>query len=443
MAGAELLVVLDGVEDPHNLGAIIRTAHAAGAGAVVIPERRAAGLTDVVAKAAAGALEHLPVVRVTNINRALEDLKERGFWIYGLDESGAEDYDARGIRHAHGAGRLGGEGKGLHEQVRKHCDVLVRIPMAGKISSLNVSVAAGVVLFEWKQTRARIRHSRIECLRRIPERRAEGTAEGYSRSHMKHALSTHLFVNHRLTTASLDPIEQAGIPAVEIFCARQHLDYRDKAQIAELGHWFRDSELKLHSLHAPMYTDEIWGRSGPHAVITITEPVKAQRLQMVDEIKRALEIAEIVPFRYLIQHMGVGGEEFDMRKFDAAFSALEELSLFARPARRGDSAREHSQRAFERRAAAAVRGAHPLGLNYVFDTGHAHMDEGVEAAFDVMKERIRSTHVHDNDGKERRAPVSAPGDGRHHRLEEAPWSCCAAATGQYPLLLELKEQPGD
>ena len=82
---------------------------------------------------------------------------------------------------------------------------------------------------------------------------------------------------------------------MEIFCARQHLDYRDKAQIAELGHWFRDSELKLHSLHAPMYTDEIWGRSGPHSVITITEPVKAKRLQMVDEIKRALEIAEMVP----------------------------------------------------------------------------------------------------------------------------------------------------
>src|ERR1700744_5182036 len=87
-----IVVVLDGVEDPHNRGAIIRTAHAAGAAGVVIPERRAAGITDVVAKAAAGALEHLPVIRVTNINRTLEDLKERGYWIYGLDERGAEDY---------------------------------------------------------------------------------------------------------------------------------------------------------------------------------------------------------------------------------------------------------------------------------------------------------------------------------------------------------------
>ena len=148
--GAAMLVVLDGVEDPHNLGAIVRTAHAAGAGAVVIPERRAAGLTDVVAKAAAGALEHLPVVRVTNINRALETLKERGYWIYGLDERGQEAYD-RVEFTAHAVIVLGGEGKGLHEQVRKHCDVLLRIPMAGKISSLNVSVAAGVVLFEWRR----------------------------------------------------------------------------------------------------------------------------------------------------------------------------------------------------------------------------------------------------------------------------------------------------
>ncbi|MGO9255460.1 MAG: 23S rRNA (guanosine(2251)-2'-O)-methyltransferase RlmB [Bryobacteraceae bacterium] len=153
VAASELVVVLDGVEDPHNLGAIIRTAHAAGAASVIIPERRAAGLTDVVAKAAAGALEYLPIVRVTNLNRALESLKERGFSIYGLDERGAEDYD-RVEYSSPTALVLGGEGGGLHEQVRKHCDLLVRIPMAGKISSLNVSVAAGVVLFELRRRRS-------------------------------------------------------------------------------------------------------------------------------------------------------------------------------------------------------------------------------------------------------------------------------------------------
>src|SRR5712692_3889021 len=137
---------------------------------------------------------------------------------------------------------------------------------------------------------------------------------------MNRVLSTHLLVNHRLSVAWLTRVQQAGIPAVEIFCARQHLDYRDRAQIAELGHWFGDSELKLHSLHSPMYNDDVWGRSGPNAVLNITEPVKNKRLQVVDEIKRALDIAETIPFRYLVQHVGVAGEEYSEHKVDAAFS---------------------------------------------------------------------------------------------------------------------------
>jgi 23S rRNA (guanosine2251-2'-O)-methyltransferase len=149
-SGAKLLVVLDGVEDPHNLGAVIRTAHAAGAAALVIPERRAVGITDVVAKAAAGALEYLPVVRVGNLNRALEILKEKGFWIYGFDERGQSIYDETDFASP-SVFVLGGEGQGLHHQVREHCDLIMRIPLEGRIASLNVSVAAGVVLFEWKR----------------------------------------------------------------------------------------------------------------------------------------------------------------------------------------------------------------------------------------------------------------------------------------------------
>ena len=150
-----LIVVLDGVEDPHNLGAIVRTAHAAGASAIVIPERRAAGLTEAVARAAAGALAYLPVVRVTNVNRSLETLKESGYWIYGLDERGEHIYDQVEFT-APTAIVLGGEGKGLHEHVAKHCDYLVRIPMpTGGVASLNVSVAAGVMLFEWKRRQAK------------------------------------------------------------------------------------------------------------------------------------------------------------------------------------------------------------------------------------------------------------------------------------------------
>jgi sugar phosphate isomerase/epimerase len=132
---------------------------------------------------------------------------------------------------------------------------------------------------------------------------------------MDHVLSTHLFVNQRLTSALLTRIQSAGIGAVEIFCGRQHFDYRNKAQVTELGHWFKDSGLTLHSLHSPMFSDEIWGRSGPHAVVNLTEPVKSKRLVTVDEIKRALETAELIPCRYLIQHIGVAGEEFDLRKF--------------------------------------------------------------------------------------------------------------------------------
>ena len=153
-AQTQLLVLLDGVEDPHNLGAIGRTAHAAGASAILIPDRRAAGLTEVVAKASAGALEHLPVVRVGNVSQTLERLKKRGFWIYGLDQRGSQLYSETDYAKPTVL-VLGGEGQGLHELVKKHCDVLVRIPMAGAISSLNVSVAAGIVLFEWGRRRSR------------------------------------------------------------------------------------------------------------------------------------------------------------------------------------------------------------------------------------------------------------------------------------------------
>ncbi len=152
---AGLLILLDGVQDTHNLGAIIRTACAAGADAVIVPERRAAGLTPAVVQAASGATAHIPVVRVTNLANTLERLKEAGFWMVGLDERGEKTYDAVDYR-----GRcaivLGGEEKGLHELVKKKCDFLVRIPAPGKISTLNVSVAAGIVLFEAARQRQRL-----------------------------------------------------------------------------------------------------------------------------------------------------------------------------------------------------------------------------------------------------------------------------------------------
>lgn len=142
-----LIVLLDGVEDPHNLGAIIRTALAAGAHGVVIPERRAVGLTDTVARASAGALAHLAVAKVTNLARTMEELKEAGYWLIGLDERADKSYTQADFTSPLGI-VLGGEGKGLHELTRKRCDFVVSLPTSGPVKSLNVSVAAGVVLFE-------------------------------------------------------------------------------------------------------------------------------------------------------------------------------------------------------------------------------------------------------------------------------------------------------
>ena len=141
------LVVLDGIEDPHNLGAILRTADAAGADGVIIPERRAAGITGTVAKASAGASEHVTVARVTNIARTLDELKQRNVWTVGLDERAEQLYTQADFR-MHCALVLGAEGRGLHDLVRRKCDFLVSIPMLGSVPSLNVSVAAGVVMYE-------------------------------------------------------------------------------------------------------------------------------------------------------------------------------------------------------------------------------------------------------------------------------------------------------
>jgi len=142
-----LLLLLDGIEDPHNLGAILRTAEAAGADGIVLPERRAIGLTATVAKASAGAVEHVPVARVVNLSQAIERLKVAKFWIYALEAGAARSYldvDYRGPV----AIVVGGEGRGIRHLVAEHCDERVNIPMHGKVSSLNASVATAIVLFE-------------------------------------------------------------------------------------------------------------------------------------------------------------------------------------------------------------------------------------------------------------------------------------------------------
>jgi 23S rRNA (guanosine2251-2'-O)-methyltransferase len=148
-----VLVLLDGVEDPHNLGAIIRTAECAGATAVVIPERRAAHITDAVVKASAGATEYMQVARVTNLAAFVDEIKRKGFWVVGVEADGRTaytDYDYSGPL----ALIFGGEGQGLHRLVRDKCDVMVSVPLRGRVSSLNVWVTAGIVLFEAMKKRS-------------------------------------------------------------------------------------------------------------------------------------------------------------------------------------------------------------------------------------------------------------------------------------------------
>ncbi len=157
---APLLLVLDGVQDPHNLGACLRSADAAGVAAVIVPRDRAAGMTPVVRKVAAGAAETVPLVAVVNLARTLRELKDRGFWLVGTDdETGKTLYDAdlKGPT----AIVMGSEGEGMRRLTRECCDLLVSIPMAGAVESLNVSVAAGIVLFEAvRQRRASVTGNR-------------------------------------------------------------------------------------------------------------------------------------------------------------------------------------------------------------------------------------------------------------------------------------------
>ncbi|MBR6380721.1 MAG: 23S rRNA (guanosine(2251)-2'-O)-methyltransferase RlmB [Lachnospiraceae bacterium] len=150
---APFLFLLDGIEDPHNLGAIIRTAHQAGAHGVVIPKDRAAGLTGVVARTSAGALNYLPVARVTNLARTIQELKQEGIWFVCADMDGTVMYD---LTLTGGIGLvIGGEGSGVSRLVREKCDMAARIPMFGQIDSLNASVAAGVLAYEIVRQRLR------------------------------------------------------------------------------------------------------------------------------------------------------------------------------------------------------------------------------------------------------------------------------------------------
>lgn len=253
---------------------------------------------------------------------------------------------------------------------------------------------------------------------------------------MRHVLSTFLFVDQRLTVAMLDRILRSGISEIELFCARQHLDYHNRSQIEELGHWFRDSELKVHSMHSPMFSDDVWGRTGPNSVISVTETSKAKRIGVTDEIKRALEVAEGIPFRYLVQHLGVEDEEYTEAKADAAFNALDEINLFAR--QRGVQVLLENipnELSTAERLNHFVETTH-LPVFFCFDTGHAHISRGIAYEYELMKDRIRSTHVHDNDGAGDSHIFPCVGNGGNIDWRSA-MQLLRSGDSDTPLLLEL------
>jgi len=263
---------------------------------------------------------------------------------------------------------------------------------------------------------------------------------------MQRVLSTYLFISQKLTPALLAEIAGARIPNVEIFCSRPHFDYHVRPIVRELADWFRSHDLKVHALHAPTERDLAPGRESG-IPISISDTERVRRLDAVDEIKRALEVAERIPFRFLVQHLGAGREPMDTRKLDAAFNSLEHLVIFAKQRgvtialenTPGELASPSTLRQF-------IQDTHQHDLRLCFDTGHAHMEDGVELSFETMHDLVVTTHVHDNRGEkdEHLFPYEGTIDwGKTLKvLTTGPTATggLPAAAG-LPIVLELKELP--
>lgn len=251
---------------------------------------------------------------------------------------------------------------------------------------------------------------------------------------MEFGLSTYLFVNERLSAHILDQVLATGIQQIEIFAARQHLDYHDVNQVRDVAQWFRDHGLGLFSLHAPLYSDFDWGRAGGPA-LSITYGERRQRIESMEEIKRALEIAERLPFRYLVLHMGRENEAYELAKFDAAFTCLEHLKIFAKE--RGVQILLENipnEISTPERLIEFIEYTRLHEVKLCFDVGHAHMVGDVHSAFSALKDRIVSTHVHDNCRKKDEHLL--PFDGGINW--EQTIRDFRSADGQFPILFELR-----
>jgi sugar phosphate isomerase/epimerase len=251
---------------------------------------------------------------------------------------------------------------------------------------------------------------------------------------MDYGLSTYFFVNERLNAHILEQIFAAGLRKIEIFAARQHLDYHDKNQVTDVAQWFRDHDLQLFSLHAPLYGDFDWGRSGGQP-LSITYLERRQRIESMEEIKRALEVAERLPFRYLVLHMGMENEEYHLAKFDAALTCLEHLKIFAKE--RGVQILLENipnEVSTPERLVEFIEYTRLHEIKLCFDVGHAHMVGDVQSAFSTLNNRVLSTHVHDNHHEKDEHLLPFEGEINWERTIRD----FRAAGGQFPLLFELR-----
>ncbi|MGA8143053.1 MAG: sugar phosphate isomerase/epimerase [Candidatus Acidiferrales bacterium] len=254
---------------------------------------------------------------------------------------------------------------------------------------------------------------------------------------MQRILSTYRFINQPLTSALLAEISRAGVAAVEVFCSPSHFSYRDEQKVRELADALGEYHIELHSLHSPTERDLSPGRESGVA-ISISDTERIRRLDAVDEVKRALDVAERIPFRYLVQHMGHGRQSSDPRKLDAAFTSLEILSVFAK-ARGVTIALENTPDDLGAPASLQhfIADTHLHDLRLCLDTGHAHMDAPVEVAFDAMRDRVVTAHIHDNHGEkdEHLLPYTGTIDW------DAALGSLAGAPQPVAMVLELKAQP--
>jgi sugar phosphate isomerase/epimerase len=253
---------------------------------------------------------------------------------------------------------------------------------------------------------------------------------------MLKAVSTYLFVKERLHPGILDGLSRSGVQAIEIFAARQHLDYANrKAHVKEIADWFRGSGMPLNSVHSPLYADYEWGRAGAPPV-NVASTDRAHRVDAMDEIKRALEIAEQIPFRFLVQHLGTPNESFDEKKFEAAMTSIEHLRAFAKPLGvRILLENIPNELSTPDKLVELIHGAHFDDVGICFDFGHAHMMSSVREGFEILRSYIQSTHVHDN-AKDKDAHLW-PGQGTIDWKEAMALLRSAPQTP--PLLLELNE----